>query len=41
MSFNQKVWDACRKIPRGKLATYKSIAEHFKHQGIPGGGERA
>ena len=27
MSFNEKVWDACRQIPRGKVATYKSIAE--------------
>lgn len=27
MSFNQQVYQLCRKIPRGKVSTYKAIAE--------------
>ena len=27
MNFNQKVWDVCRQIPKGKITTYKAIAE--------------
>jgi methylated-DNA-[protein]-cysteine S-methyltransferase len=27
MSFNEKVWNACRKVPKGKITTYKLIAE--------------
>ena len=27
MTFNQKVWNALRQIPRGKVATYSSIAK--------------
>ena len=30
MNFNQRVWETCRKIPKGKVATYKSIAERLK-----------
>ena len=26
MGFNEKVWDLCRKIPKGKVSTYKEIA---------------
>jgi len=27
MSFNERVWKACSKIPKGKVSTYKEIAE--------------
>ncbi len=27
MNFNEKVYEVCRKIPRGRVSTYKSIAE--------------
>ncbi len=27
MNFNQKVWSLCRKIPKGKVTTYKEIAK--------------
>lgn len=27
MNFNEKVWQACKRIPKGKLATYKSLAK--------------
>lgn len=27
MNFNQKVWDICKKIPKGKVSTYKEIAK--------------
>ena len=26
MSFAQKVWQQCRKIPKGKVSTYKELA---------------
>ncbi len=26
MSFNKKVWQLCKKVPRGKVTTYKEIA---------------
>lgn len=26
-SFNEKVWNACKKIPKGKVTTYKEIAK--------------
>ena len=26
MSFNEKVYDLCKKIPKGKVSTYKDIA---------------
>ena len=26
MSFNQRVWNMCKKIPKGKVSTYKEIA---------------
>ena len=26
MNFNQKVWNLCKKIPKGKVSTYKIIA---------------
>lgn len=29
MSFNEKVWNLCKKIPRGKVTTYKIIAEQL------------
>jgi len=25
-SFNEQVWELCRKIPKGRVATYKEIA---------------
>lgn len=27
MNFNEKVWDALKEIPRGKVTTYKEIAK--------------
>jgi methylated-DNA-[protein]-cysteine S-methyltransferase len=27
MGFDQSVWDVCRKIPKGKVMTYKQIAD--------------
>ena len=27
MNFNKKVWQACKKIPKGKVTTYKAIAK--------------
>lgn len=27
MTFNQVVWNLCRKIPKGKVSTYKLIAK--------------
>lgn len=27
MSFEEKVWKLCRKIPKGKVATYKEIGK--------------
>jgi len=27
MNFNEQVWELCRKIPKGKVTTYKAIAE--------------
>ena len=27
MNFNQRVWKLCKKIPKGKVSTYKEIAE--------------
>ncbi len=27
MSFNQKVYELCKKIPKGKVTTYKIVAE--------------
>ena len=26
-SFNQRVWNLCKKIPKGKISTYKEIAK--------------
>ncbi|MDO8537710.1 MAG: MGMT family protein [archaeon] len=26
-SFNERVWDACKKIPKGKVSTYGEIAK--------------
>ena len=27
MGFNEKVWELCKKIPKGKVSTYKEIAK--------------
>ncbi|NQU78156.1 MGMT family protein [Candidatus Woesearchaeota archaeon] len=27
IAFNQQVWNLCRKIPKGKVSTYKEMAE--------------
>ena len=29
MTFNQKVWNTCKKIPSGKISTYKEIANQL------------
>jgi len=29
MNFNEKVWDLCKEIPKGKVTTYKAIAERL------------
>lgn len=29
MNFNEKVWNLCRKIPKGRVTTYKIIAERL------------
>ena len=31
-SFNEKVWDACKKIPKGKVSTYGEIAKAIKNR---------
>ena len=30
MNFNQKVWDLTKRIPKGKVTTYKEIANRLK-----------
>ena len=30
MNFNQKVWDLTKRIPKGKVSTYKEIAKKLK-----------
>ncbi len=30
MRFNEKVWQLCRKVPKGKVITYKEIAGAMK-----------
>src|SRR3989344_9089065 len=30
MNFNQKVWNLAKKIPKGKVSTYKEIAKKLK-----------
>lgn len=27
MRFNEKIWELCRKIPKGKVTTYKLLAQ--------------
>jgi methylated-DNA-[protein]-cysteine S-methyltransferase len=27
MDFNQRVWNVCKRIPKGKISTYKEIAK--------------
>ena len=27
MNFNQRVWNLCKRIPKGKVTTYKLISE--------------
>ncbi len=27
MGFNEKIWNLCKKIPKGKVTTYKLLAE--------------
>ena len=27
MSFNEKIWQLCKKVPKGKVTTYKLLAE--------------
>lgn len=29
MNFNEKVWNLCKKIPKGKVTTYKLIADEL------------
>ncbi len=33
MSFDENVWDACRKIPAGRVMTYKAVAESLGSRG--------
>lgn len=30
MNFNEKVWALCRKVPKGKVTTYREIAKALK-----------
>ncbi len=30
MNFNEKVWQLCKKVPRGRVTTYKEIASAMK-----------
>ena len=30
-NFNQKVWDALKLVPRGKVTTYKELARYLKN----------
>ena len=30
MTFNEKVWNLCKRIPKGKVSTYKEIARALK-----------
>ena len=30
MNFNEKVWNLCKKIPKGRVTTYKIIAEKLE-----------
>lgn len=30
LSFNEKVWELCKKVPKGKVTTYKEIAAAMK-----------
>ena len=29
MSFNAEVWNLCKRVPKGKLTTYKALAEQL------------
>ena len=31
LSFSQKIWQACRKIPRGRVSTYLEIARFIQN----------
>src|SRR5437762_4107266 len=33
MSFNQKVWALCARVPAGRVTTYRSIAEALRTKG--------
>jgi methylated-DNA-[protein]-cysteine S-methyltransferase len=33
MSFDEKVWEICRKIPAGKVMTYRTVAESLGSKG--------
>ena len=35
MSFNEKVWAVCARVPKGKVTTYASIARKLGTQAIP------
>lgn len=30
MNFNKKVWNLCKKIPKGRVSTYKEIAKALR-----------
>lgn len=32
MSFSEKVWQLCKKVPKGKVTTYKEIAAAIKNR---------
>ena len=27
MTFNEKIWEKCKKVPKGKVTTYKDLAQ--------------
>lgn len=33
MNFNEKVYKLCKKIPKGKVSTYKEVAQALKTKG--------
>lgn len=33
MNFNEKVWELCKKIPKGRISNYKLIAEKLGSMG--------
>jgi len=38
MNFNEKIWEACKKVPKGKVTTYKELAEAVGSKGYRAAG---